>query len=108
MTQVESNNANVNDAIMLDKDGFCVATNLVRSFMVKNVVVLTPHADYCLPWITRATVMEPVVKENFTLEERNISLYGLQELWENSARYTNNLYSTTEPAMFTINNEEKA
>ena len=34
MTQVESNNANVDDAIMLDKDGFVSetnATNLVRS-----------------------------------------------------------------------------
>ncbi|KAG2316544.1 hypothetical protein Bca52824_019666 [Brassica carinata] len=108
MTQVESNNANVDDAIMLDKDGFVSETNATNLFMVKSVVVLTPHADYCLPGITRATVMELVVKENVTLEERNISLYGLQELWENSARYTHNLYSITEPAMFTINNAEKA
>ena len=34
MTQIESNNANVDDAIMLDKDGFVSetnATNIVRS-----------------------------------------------------------------------------
>lgn len=67
--------------------------------MVKKGFVLTPHADYCLPGITRATVrekkslsfgenflykplisyksfkvMELVVKENFILEERRISL----------------------------------
>lgn len=34
ITQIESNNANVDDAIMLDKDGFVSetnATNIVRS-----------------------------------------------------------------------------
>ncbi|CAL9247876.1 unnamed protein product [Arabidopsis halleri] len=46
--------------------------------------IITPHADYyLLPGITRATVrerhslpfvMEPVMKENFILEERRISL----------------------------------
>ncbi|XP_048623039.1 branched-chain-amino-acid aminotransferase-like protein 2 [Brassica napus] len=84
MTQVESNNANVDDAIMLDKDGFVSETNATNLFMVKNGVVLTPHADYCLPGITRATVMELVVKENFILEERNISLsefHTADEVW---------------------------
>ncbi|WZZ84758.1 hypothetical protein YC2023_113337 [Brassica napus] len=81
---VESNNANVDDAIMLDKDGFVSETNATNLFMVKNGVVLTPHADYCLPGITRATVMELVVKENFILEERNISLsefHTADEVW---------------------------
>ncbi|KAF3504535.1 hypothetical protein F2Q69_00039772 [Brassica cretica] len=56
LAKVESNNANVDDAIMLDKDGFVSETNATNLFMVKNGVVLTPHADYCLPGITRATV----------------------------------------------------
>jgi branched-subunit amino acid aminotransferase/4-amino-4-deoxychorismate lyase len=59
---------------MLDKDGFVSETNATNIFMVKKDRVLTPHADYCLPGITRATVMELVVKENFILEERRISL----------------------------------
>ncbi|KAI4310963.1 hypothetical protein MLD38_035904 [Melastoma candidum] len=42
--------------------------------MVKKGRVLAPHADYCLPCITRATVMELVVSENIVLEERRISL----------------------------------
>jgi branched-subunit amino acid aminotransferase/4-amino-4-deoxychorismate lyase len=58
MTQIESNNANVDDAIMLDKDGFVSETNATNIFMVKKDRVLTPHADYCLPGITRATVRE--------------------------------------------------
>ncbi|WZZ12176.1 hypothetical protein YC2023_105265 [Brassica napus] len=56
----------------------------LMQFMVKNGVVLTPHADYCLPGITRATVMELVVKENFILVERNISLsefHTADEVW---------------------------
>ncbi|KAF2537155.1 hypothetical protein F2Q68_00018807 [Brassica cretica] len=84
LAKVESNNANVDDAIMLDKDGFVSETNATNLFMVKNGVVLTPHADYCLPGITRATVMELVVKENFILEERNISLsefHTADEVW---------------------------
>ncbi|PNX88622.1 branched-chain-amino-acid aminotransferase-like protein 2-like, partial [Trifolium pratense] len=43
-------------------------------FIVKKGRVLTPHADYCLPGITRATVMDLLVKEQFILEERRISL----------------------------------
>ncbi|CAF2036118.1 BnaA09g03710D [Brassica napus] len=84
LAKVESNNANVDDAIMLDKDGFVSETNATNLFMVKKGVVLTPHADYCLPGITRATVMELVVKENFILEERNISLsefHTADEVW---------------------------
>jgi branched-subunit amino acid aminotransferase/4-amino-4-deoxychorismate lyase len=69
---------------MLDKDGFVSETNATNIFMVKKDRVLTPHADYCLPGITRATVMELVVKENFILEERRISLsefHTADEVW---------------------------
>ncbi|KAL0455770.1 UNVERIFIED_CONTAM: Branched-chain-amino-acid aminotransferase-like protein 2, partial [Sesamum latifolium] len=45
-----------------------------KKFLVKKGRVSTPFADYCLPGITRATVMELVVKENLVLVERNISL----------------------------------
>lgn len=85
LMQIEGNLAQAEDAIMLDKDGFVSetnATNIVSihtfikttsrhlihdcsktalcqcqlQFMVKKGIVLTPHADYCLPGITRATV----------------------------------------------------
>ncbi|KAH0923537.1 hypothetical protein HID58_023555 [Brassica napus] len=84
LAKIESNNANVDDAIMLDKDGFVSETNATNIFMVKKGRVLTPRADYCLPGITRATVMELVVKEDFILEERNISLsefHTADEVW---------------------------
>ncbi|KAG7564353.1 hypothetical protein ISN44_As10g011190 [Arabidopsis suecica] len=54
--------------------------------MVKiTVCVLVPHADYCLPGKTRATVMELVAKENFILEEsvspNSIELMRFFQVW---------------------------
>ncbi|XP_050223542.1 branched-chain-amino-acid aminotransferase-like protein 1 [Mercurialis annua] len=84
LAKIEGNNANADDAIMLDKDGYVSETNATNIFLVKKGRVLTPHADYCLPGITRATVMDLVVKENLILEERNISLsefHTADEVW---------------------------
>ncbi|KAH9688699.1 Branched-chain-amino-acid aminotransferase-like protein 1 [Citrus sinensis] len=84
LAKIEGNNANAGDAIMLDKDGYVSETNATNIFLVKKGRVLTPHADYCLPGITRATVMELVVKENLVLEERRISLsefHTADEVW---------------------------
>lgn len=84
LAKIEGNNANADDAIMLDKDGYVSETNATNIFMVKKGRVLTPHADYCLPGITRATVMDLVVKEGFILQERRISLsefHTADEVW---------------------------
>ena len=43
---------------MLDLDGFVSETNATNLFMVKKGVVLTPHADHCLPGHTRQTVID--------------------------------------------------
>ncbi|TVU46986.1 hypothetical protein EJB05_06560 [Eragrostis curvula] len=84
LAKIEGNLAQAEDAIMLDKDGFVSETNATNIFMVKKGIVLTPHADYCLPGITRATVMDLVVKENLVLHERRISLsefHAADEVW---------------------------
>uniref|UniRef100_K7LJM5 Branched-chain-amino-acid aminotransferase-like protein 1 n=1 Tax=Glycine max TaxID=3847 RepID=K7LJM5_SOYBN len=84
LAKIEGNNAKADDAIMLDKDGYVSETNATNMFIVKRGRVLTPHADYCLPGITRATVMDLVVKEQFILEERRISLsevHTADEIW---------------------------
>ncbi|KAK1305176.1 Branched-chain-amino-acid aminotransferase-like protein 2 [Acorus calamus] len=84
LAKVEGNLAKADDAIMLDHDGFVSETNATNIFLVKRGRVLTPHADFCLPGITRATVMDLVVKENFVLEERRISLsefHTADEVW---------------------------
>lgn len=41
MTQIESNNANVDDAIMLDKDGFVSETNATN--IVSNPLMIYPQ-----------------------------------------------------------------
>ncbi|XP_065853375.1 branched-chain-amino-acid aminotransferase-like protein 1 [Euphorbia lathyris] len=84
IAKVEGNNADAADAIMLDKGGFVCETNSMNIFLLKKGRVCTPHADYCLPGITRATVIDLVVKEKLILEERRISLSELQtaeEVW---------------------------
>ncbi|KAK8960283.1 Branched-chain-amino-acid aminotransferase-like protein 1 [Platanthera guangdongensis] len=84
LAKVEGNLAKADDAIMLDKDGFVSETNATNIFMVKKGIVSTPHADYCLPGITRATVIDLVLKENFVLHERRISLsefHSADEVW---------------------------
>jgi branched-chain amino acid aminotransferase group I len=84
LAKIEGNNANADDAIMLDKDGYVSETNATNIFLVKKGRVVTPHADYCLPGITRATVMDLVAKESIILEERRVSLsefHTADEVW---------------------------
>ncbi|KAL2345721.1 hypothetical protein Fmac_007006 [Flemingia macrophylla] len=84
LAKIEGNNAKADDAIMLDQDGYVSETNATNIFVVKKGRVLTPLADYCLPGITRATVMDLVVKEQLILEERRISLsevHTADEVW---------------------------
>ncbi|ONK62867.1 uncharacterized protein A4U43_C07F8960 [Asparagus officinalis] len=84
LAKIEGNFAKADDAIMLDKDGFVSETNATNIFLVKKGQISTPHADYCLPGITRATVMDLVIHENLVLNERRISLsefHSADEVW---------------------------
>lgn len=84
LAKIEGNLVKADDAIMLDQNGFVSETNATNIFLVKKGHVLTPHADYCLPGITRATVMDLVVQENLVLQERRISLsefHTADEVW---------------------------
>ena len=59
---------------MLDIEGYVSETNATNVFCVREGVLVTPHADHCLPGITRATVMELAVKLAIPLQERRVSL----------------------------------
>ncbi|XP_047970338.1 branched-chain-amino-acid aminotransferase-like protein 1 [Salvia hispanica] len=74
LSKIEGNNAHADDAIMLDKDGYVSETNATNIFLVKKGCVATPHSDYCLPGVTRATVIDLAVNENLVMVERRISL----------------------------------
>jgi branched-chain amino acid aminotransferase group I len=74
LAKVEANVAGVDDALMLDIHGFVSETNSTNVFFVKKGQILTPHADACLPGITRREVIDIARTEGFPVIERNISI----------------------------------
>ena len=74
LAKIEANVAGVDDAIMLDIFGFVSETNATNIFIIKKGEVLTPHADSCLPGITRGNVIHLARANDIPLVERNVSL----------------------------------
>ena len=74
IAKIEANLAGVDDAIMLDIHGFVSETNATNLFIVRDGELLTPHADACLPGITRGTVLRLAAELDIPHQERNISL----------------------------------
>ncbi|BBN04811.1 branched-chain amino acid aminotransferase [Marchantia polymorpha subsp. ruderalis] len=84
LAKVEGNLAGADDAIMLDCEGFVSETNATNIFMVKKGCISTPLADYCLPGITRATVIGLIKEAKMPFMERRISLtefHAADEVW---------------------------
>lgn len=75
--KIQSNVANVDAALMLDKDGFAAELSGTNIFTVKEGVLYTPHAHACLPGITRGIVLEICKKHNIPHAECNLSLTEL-------------------------------
>jgi branched-chain amino acid aminotransferase group I len=74
LPKIQANLANCADALMLDLDGFVSETNATNVFMVDGGVLMTPHADHCLPGITRETVIALAKELEVPCEVRRISL----------------------------------
>ena len=77
LAKIEANNANVDDAVMLDLYGFVSETNATNIFMIKNGTVYTPFADACLPGITRELIIKICLENNIPVFEKNISVTEL-------------------------------
>ena len=77
LAKIEANNANVDDAIMLDLYGFVAETNATNIFMIKNGIVYTPFADACLPGITRGLIIKICQENKIPVFEKNISVTEL-------------------------------
>ena len=77
LASIEANVAGVDSAIMLDIQGFVSETNDTNLFIVRKGDVLTPHADSCLPGITRRMVLDLCAANGITAVERNLSLTEL-------------------------------
>ena len=78
LAKIEANNAGVEEAVMLNADGYvaeCTADNL---FIVRNGSLLTPPLSAgALHGITRGTVMELAAKQGMDVLEPNITRYDL-------------------------------
>jgi branched-chain amino acid aminotransferase len=77
LAKIEANHAGVDDAIMLDLNGFVAETNATNIFMIKNGVVFTPFPKACLPGITRGLIIEICKNNNIQIVEQDISLTEL-------------------------------
>ena len=58
MAKIEANAAGVDQALMLDREGFIAEAHGTHVFLVKNGCVFTSAADACPEGITRDTVLE--------------------------------------------------
>jgi len=74
LAKIEANVAGVDDAIMLDLQGFVAETNATNLFLVRAGRLLTSQPDSCLPGITRGVVLEIARQHGIPAIERNVSL----------------------------------
>lgn len=77
LAAIEANVAGADSAIMLDLYGLISETNDTNLFIVRDGVVSTPHADSCLPGLTRKMIMHVCVEQGIPVNECNLSLTDL-------------------------------
>lgn len=74
LAKIQANAAGVDDALMLDYNGFVAETNATHVFLVQKGTVITSRTDSCPEGITRATVITLCQRHNIPYEVRDISL----------------------------------
>ena len=74
LAKIEANHAGVDDAVMLDVEGYVAETNATNLFLAAQEALVTPAADHCLPGITRAIVLEIAAAAGIPAVERRVSL----------------------------------
>lgn len=77
LAKIQANNAGVDDAVMLDIEGYVSETNATNIFIIKDKVLYTPFADSCLPGITRKCVINIAKENNIPFKEKRISISEL-------------------------------
>jgi len=84
LAKIEANNADADDALMLDMRGFVAETNATHIFIVRNGDLATSRVVACPQGITRATVMEICAAEKICCVETDLSVvdvYGAHEMF---------------------------
>ncbi len=74
LAKIQANAAGVDDALMLDYQGYVAETNATHVFIVNDGVVLTSDTGSCPEGITRATVLEICKGNNIPYKVKNLSL----------------------------------
>ena len=84
LAKIEANAAGVDDALMLDVNGFIAETNATNLFIVRKGDLATSKAVACPEGITRATVMEICAAEKVRCVEADLSpvdVYSADEVF---------------------------
>src|SRR5213080_3415496 len=84
LAKIEANNANADDALMLDISGFVAETNATNVFIVRKGDLATSKVVACPEGITRATVIEIAAAEKIRCVEADLSpvdVYGAEEMF---------------------------
>jgi branched-chain amino acid aminotransferase len=78
MAKIEATEAGVEEAIMLNEQGYVAETSTENIFVVKDGVVATPHPSLgVLKGITRDVAIRLVKELGYPLEERSITVHEL-------------------------------
>lgn len=96
LASIEANVAGADSAVMLDVNGFVSETNDTNIFLVRDGVVCTPHADSCLPGLTRQMILHICREHGIPAEERNLSL---TELYTASEAFTSGTMGELTPIL---------
>jgi branched-chain amino acid aminotransferase len=84
LAKIEANNANADDALMLDINGFVAETNATNVFVVRKGDLATSKVVACPEGITRATVIEIAAAEKIRCVEADLSpvdIYSADEMF---------------------------
>jgi branched-chain amino acid aminotransferase len=74
LAKLEANHAGVDDAILLDLQGFVAETNATHIFAVEGGVVRTPTTRACPEGVTRSTVLELCASHDVSHQVGDMSL----------------------------------
>ena len=74
LAKIQANAAGVDDALMLDYQGYVAETNATHIFIARDGVVMTSDTGSCPEGITRAAVLEICAENGIPCQVKNISL----------------------------------
>jgi branched-chain amino acid aminotransferase group I len=74
LAKIEAEAAGVDDALMLDVEGYVAETNATNVFVVTDGELATPLPDHALPGVTRGVVLDLARANGIPTAERRVTL----------------------------------